>query len=76
MHHTQAASPAGASGNQQAPQHLSGQVAEQLVGQRAAWLSVLRRRVQFVARFIYWTLKHGSTKHAGWVCNYEGTKWN
>jgi hypothetical protein len=33
------------------------------------------RRAKFVGRFIYWTYKHGSTKHAGWVCNYEGLYW-
>lgn len=75
MNTSQAASPAGASGSQQAPQHLSGQVAEQIVGQRAAWLSVLRRRVQFVARFIYWLCVHRSVSSARWVMEYEGTTW-
>ena len=36
---------------------------------------VARRRARYVARFIYWTCKHGSTKHAAWVCNYEGLYW-
>jgi hypothetical protein len=38
-------------------------------------LHVGLRRVRYVARFIYWTCKHGSTKNAGWVCNYEGLYW-
>jgi hypothetical protein len=36
----------------------------------AAW-----RRVRFLGRFIYWSCKHGSTKHAAWVCHYEGLYW-
>jgi hypothetical protein len=42
---------------------------------KVALLIVGLRRLRFVARFIYWTYKHGSTKHAGWVCNYEGLYW-
>jgi hypothetical protein len=35
---------------------------------RKSRLSVVARRVRFLARFAYWTCRHGSTKHAGWVC--------
>lgn len=42
---------------------------------RTSRLSVCARRVKFLARFIYWTFRHGSTEHAGWVCNYEGLYW-
>jgi hypothetical protein len=38
-------------------------------------VSTVTRRVRFVARFIYWTWRHGSPKHAAWVCNYEGLWW-
>jgi hypothetical protein len=30
------------------------------------------RRLRYVARFTYWAIRHGSPKHAGWVCDYEG----
>lgn len=42
---------------------------------RMPLLHVGLRRARFVARFIYWTWRHGSTKHAGWVCNFEGLYW-
>jgi hypothetical protein len=42
---------------------------------RKSRLSVLVRRVRFLARFAYWTCRHGSMKHAGWVCNFEGLWW-
>jgi hypothetical protein len=34
-----------------------------------------QRRARFVGRFIYWSCKHGSTKHAAWVCATEGVFW-
>lgn len=51
----------------------SGPASEVDVGQGR--LSVIWRRVRYVARFIYWTVKHRSTANAGWVCNYEGFHW-
>lgn len=37
---------------------------------------LLTRRIKFIARFIYWTIKHRSPKHAAWVCEFEGYSWN
>lgn len=34
------------------------------------------RRALYAARFIYWTLQHGSTKHVRWVLAFEGYSWN
>jgi hypothetical protein len=42
---------------------------------RTSRLSHITRRAKYVTRFIYWSIRHGSTKHAGWVCNYEGLWW-
>lgn len=56
------------------PKDARGEV-QQFVGAGRALQSVLRRRVMFVTRFVYWTFKHGTYKHAGWVCNYEGLWW-
>lgn len=66
---------AGESGARHAPPQDGMSKVQQLVGQGAAPLSVLRRRVLFVARFIYWSVRHCSTEHAAWVCNYEGLYW-
>jgi hypothetical protein len=51
------------------PQVLQG------VGGRRALLSVLRRRVMFVTRFIYYSLRHGTCRHAAWACHAEGIHW-
>lgn len=59
-----------------------GPQAEQFVGasHRARvglgrFISTAVRRARFAGRFIYRTCRHGSTKHAGWVCNFEGLWW-
>jgi hypothetical protein len=36
---------------------------------------VLRRRFIYAARFLYWTVRHRSTKHVRWVLAYEGYTW-
>jgi hypothetical protein len=33
------------------------------------------RRLRYIARYLYWTLRHRSPKHAAWICAYEGLKW-
>ena len=33
-------------------------------------------RVRYALRFIYWTLRHRSTKHVRWVLAFEGYTWN
>jgi hypothetical protein len=33
------------------------------------------RRLRYIARYLYWTLRHLSPKHAAWICAYEGLKW-
>jgi hypothetical protein len=63
------------SGTRHCPPQDGTQVAQEFVGQDRARLSVLRRRVQFVARFIYWAIRHRSFANAAWVCNYEGLYW-
>jgi len=30
------------------------------------------KRLRYYLRFIYWSVLHGTTKHAGWVLAYEG----
>lgn len=51
-------------------------------GNSASWLQPtkpskpLMRRVRYIARFIYWSARHRSFKHADWVCEYEGYTWN
>lgn len=37
--------------------------------------SVLRRRIRYIARFVYWTLRHGHTRNVRWVLAHEGTQW-
>jgi hypothetical protein len=32
-------------------------------------------RLRYIARYLYWTLRHLSPKHAAWICAYEGLKW-
>lgn len=34
------------------------------------------RRLKYAARFIYWSVRHGSTKHVAWVLAFEGYQWN
>lgn len=34
------------------------------------------RRINYIARFVLWTLRHRSTSNARWVLAYEGTTWN
>lgn len=36
---------------------------------------LLRRRANYALRFAFWSLRHGSTKHAAWICAYEGLTW-
>jgi hypothetical protein len=38
-------------------------------------LRLIAKRARFIARFIYWTWRHRSTKHVLWVLAHEGTEW-
>jgi hypothetical protein len=38
--------------------------------------SVLRRRVRYVVRFIYYVAVHRGFKDAAWACAAEGVEWN
>ncbi len=42
----------------------------ELVQGRTAW------RIRYIARFIYWTVRHRSAANAAWVCELEGYQWN
>ncbi len=33
-------------------------------------------RFRYIARLVYWTMRHRSISSARWVMDYEGTKWN
>lgn len=37
---------------------------------------VFSRRARYITRFIYWTARHGSTRHVAWVLAFEGYSWN
>jgi len=47
---------------------------EKSVGNRAQ--STLSRRLRYVWRFVFWTVRHRSTEHVRWVLAHEGTSWN
>lgn len=32
-------------------------------------------RLRYALRWLYWTVRHRSIKHAAWVCAYEGMTW-
>jgi hypothetical protein len=36
---------------------------------------LLLRRLRYCAHFIYWSIRHRSFEHAGWICAYEGISW-
>lgn len=38
--------------------------------------AVLRRRIKYIARFVYWAARHRSTKHVAWVLAFEGFSWH
>lgn len=42
---------------------------------RAGVGGLLRRRIKYIARFIFWTVRHRSTKHVRWVLAFEGISW-
>lgn len=60
--------------NDSTPDSVKGSADDQSACRKSR-LSVAWRRVRFLARFTYWTCRHGSWKHAGWVCNFEGLWW-
>jgi hypothetical protein len=34
------------------------------------------KQLHYIARFIYWTIRHRSTRNVRWVLAFEGTTWN
>lgn len=32
-------------------------------------------RLRYALRWLYWAVRHRSTKHAAWICAYEGLTW-
>jgi hypothetical protein len=36
----------------------------------------MTKRLRYIAAFIYWTLRHGSTRNVRWVLAFEGFTWN
>ena len=38
--------------------------------------ALLLRRVRYVVRYLFWTIRHCSPKHAAWICEFEGITWN
>jgi hypothetical protein len=42
---------------------------------RSSANSYVASRIRFIARFIYWSVRHRSPRNAAWVCEYEGFKW-
>lgn len=32
-------------------------------------------RLRYALRWLYWAVRHRSTKHATWCCHYEGLHW-
>lgn len=38
--------------------------------------SIATRRARYCARFVYWTLRHGSPRNVAWILAYEGYSWN
>jgi hypothetical protein len=51
------------------PQETSRPELSQAVG------TLLLRRIKYIARFIYWTALHRSTRHVAWVLAFEGFTW-
>lgn len=38
--------------------------------------ALLLRRIRYVARWVYWSVRHRSTANAAWICAYEGHQWS
>lgn len=38
-------------------------------------MRTLLRRLHYLARFMYWAIRHRSASCARWVLTYEGIKW-
>jgi hypothetical protein len=34
------------------------------------------RRAKYIARYVYWAIRHRSTRHVAWVLAFEGYTWN
>jgi hypothetical protein len=54
-------------------QQLVGEAQETAVGQGR--LSLIGRRIRYMGRFVYWTVRHRSTANVRWVLAYEGYSW-
>ena len=57
------------------PDRLSSSSA-QAASERRTGLMTFNRRARYMARFIYWTVRHRSTANVRWVLAYEGFTWN
>lgn len=51
---------------------VTGKASSWEAARTVALLHVGLRRLSYAARFIYWTLRHGSTQHVAWVLAFEG----
>lgn len=51
-------------------------VGDSQCGRRQNVGAVLLRRIKYIGRFIYWAVRHCSTRHVVWVLAFEGYTWN
>jgi len=49
---------------------------QRFVGALRRSAGTARHRAGYMARFVYWTIRHRSTQHVRWVLEYEGCSWN
>lgn len=40
------------------------------------FFALARKRITYVGRLLYWSVRHCSISRALWVLDYEGTTWN
>lgn len=50
-------------------------MAEPQLETRSTVTATAVRRARYMARFIYWTVRHRSTANVRWVLAFEGYQW-
>lgn len=57
-------------------EHAAHRRAAHREGTRAqSLLSVGLRRCRFLLHWLFYALRHGTTKHATWACHHKGLTW-
>jgi hypothetical protein len=55
-----------------AQEHIHGCIAGRIWWQSSSRSATLRDRVRYALRWLYWAIRHRSTKHVAWILEYEG----